>query len=482
MAIISHLGTHNVFKYFEEICNIPHGSGNTAYITQYLVDFAKEHGITHRRDEIGNVIMRKPATPGYEEVPGIVLQGHIDMVAVQTPDSKKDMLTEGLDLEINGDFISAKKTTLGADNGIAVAYAMAVMTATDLEHPEIEAILTVDEETGMFGAEALDMSDIKGKRFLNIDSEEEGFFLTSCAGGARVRGYLPMNMNSISGTKLSVCVKGLLGGHSGMEIITQRANAMVLLARALRSAYATAPLYLQSMTGGVAENAIPREALAYVVCAEGDVEAVVARLREVESDLQVEYKTIDPDVKIDIIQEDTDFHGTYTRECTKKFLDMVLALPVGVQSMSADMEGLVETSLNLGIVSTDEAQAAVQYAVRSSVASAKEALIQKMSAIFDLAGARCDIGGNYPGWAYNPYSEVREKMIRVYTEKYGKAPAIQAIHAGLECGLFIDKMPDLDCISFGPNMYDVHTTNEKLSISSTITVWEFLIAVLQDKQ
>jgi len=493
MSVLGNLEPKNVFRFFEEICAIPHGSGNTRGLTAYLMNFAKERGIEARSDELGNVVMRKPATPGYEDVPGVILQGHMDMVAVKTPDSLKDMAREGLDLAVDGDYVYAVNTSLGGDDGIAVAYALAVMDAADLEHPEVEAIITVDEETGLFGAKGIDIRDIKGRRFINIDSEEEGIFLTSCAGGARVKSTLPMDMASVEGMKLSVAVKGLQGGHSGADIHRERGNALYLLARILYHASREVTFYIADFHGGTVENAIPREAYAEVVLAtacqacstEEDVKKSAAKfealISQAEQELKEEYATRDSGIYVEVTEEMKDAYAVYSRECSMRLLKLLAAAPVGVQAMSQDMPGLVETSLNLGVVESFNTDVKIQYSVRSSVESAKAALMEKLEIMFDLCGADMEVSGEYPGWAYKVDSPLRDKMVRVYEEVFGVTPEIQAIHAGLECGLFLGKQPDLDCISFGPNMYSIHTTEEKLSISSTKRMWEFLTAVLRDK-
>ena len=481
MSILGHLEPKGVFQYFEEICSIPHGSGNTALMTDYLMKFAADRGIWARRDEIGNVVMRKPATPGYENVPGVIIQGHMDMVAVKTPDSTKDMAKEGLDLAVEGDYIYAVNTSLGGDDGIAVAYGLAIMDAKDLEHPEVELIITVDEETGLFGAKAIDISDMKGRRFLNIDSEEEGVFLTSCAGGARVNGILPVDMASVNGQKIFVAVKGLQGGHSGADIHRERGNALALLARTLYHASKEVKFHIASFYGGTVENAIPREAFAEVVLEAKDAEAFKTNVKAIEEALKVEYASRDTDIYVEIIEDAEDAYAVYDDKTTANLLYMLVAAPVGVQAMSQDVPGLVETSLNLGVVECDDRAVSIQYSVRSSMESAKAALIEKLEVIFKMAGASFETNSEYPGWAFKVDSPLRDKMVRVYEEMYGVKPEIQAIHAGLECGLFLGKNPDLDCISFGPDMCSIHTTEEKLSISSTKKTWEFLVAVLKDK-
>ncbi len=482
MSVLGHLEPNSVFRFFEEICSIPHGSGNTKNMTDYLMDFAKERNLWAKRDEIGNVIMRKPATAGYENVPGIIIQGHMDMVAVKKPDSLKDMLTEGLDLAIDGDYIYAIGTSLGGDDGVAVAYGLAVMDASDLEHPEVELIITVDEETGLFGAKAIDLSCIKGDRFLNIDSEDEGKFLTSCAGGARVKGTMRLETVNAEGQKIVVSVKGLQGGHSGADIHKERGNALYLLARVLKHAQKTAPFYMCDFYGGTVENAIPREAFATLVVADDNVTALQNSFKEMETTLQNEYTSRDKGLFLEVQCDLADTYAVWDKETTNNVLNVLVAAPVGVLAMSQDIPGLVETSINLGVAEVCDDTLVLQYSVRSSVESAKEALLEKLETIFSMVNMDFETSGDYPGWAYRVDSPLRDKMARVYRNMYGEDPVIEAIHAGLECGLFLNKKPTLDCISFGPNMCSIHTTEERLSISSTRRVWEFLVEVLKDKQ
>lgn len=486
MSILGHLEPNNVFHFFEEICAIPHGSGNTAGMTEYLMNFAEERGLWHRRDEIGNVVIRKPATAGYEDVPGIIIQGHMDMVAVKTPDCAKDMTKEGLDVAIDGDYVYAEKTSLGGDDGIAVAYGLAVLDAKDLAHPEVEVIITVDEETGLFGAKAIDVSDIKGRRFLNIDSEDEGFFLISCAGGIRIKGEIPMDMESVSGKKLTVSVKGLQGGHSGGDIHLERGNALYLLARILNKASKYTDFRLASYEGGTVENAIPREATAEVVFESGakmaeQVTAFMEIMKTCEAELKAEYVVRDAGLYVEVTEEAEDAYAVYSQVCSANVIHMITAAPTGVLAMSQDVEGLVETSLNLGVAESTDTAVTLQYSVRSSVESSKYALVERMEVLFDFVGATMTTSGEYPGWAYRQDSPLRDKMVRVYEEMFGEKPGILAIHAGLECGLFLGKQPDFDCVSFGPSIESIHTTEERLNIPSVQRMWKFLVAILADR-
>ncbi len=480
MKVWENLEPKAVFYFFEEICAIPHGSGNTAQISKYLQNFATKRGIWYRADALGNVVMCKPASSGYEEVPGLIIQGHMDMVAVKEADCEKDMQTEGLDPAIDGDYVCAVGTSLGGDDGIAVAYELALMDDDSIPHPQLELIITVDEETGMFGANALDMSDITGRRFLNLDSEDEGCFLTGCAGGRRLKGQVDRSLITVRGRQVTITVAGLQGGHSGGEIHKERGNAILLLGRVLAAVLNETAFSLISMSGGTAENVIPSSAQAVLVCAEP--EKVQPAVDKVLADLKKEYELRDPQVRVEVTLVDSD--GVYhadSQEATAHFITLLTALPTGVQAMSPSIPGMVETSLNLGILSSDEESITLQYSIRSSVESAKYALSDRVAAIFALAGARVEAGSDYPGWAYRVDSPLRDKMVRVYERMYGKKPQITTIHAGLECGLFLGKCPDLDCVSMGPDMLDIHSTNEKLSISSVKRVWEYLLELLKDK-
>lgn len=479
MGVLSGLEPKKVFEYFEQICEIPHGSGNVDRISDYLVAFAKERGLFYIQDEIKNVIIIKEATPGYEKEPAMILQGHMDMVAVKKPDSDIDMQTEGLRLAVEGDSVYAQGTSLGGDDGIAVAYALAILDDDTLKHPRLEVVITVDEEVGMDGARAIDLSMLKGNRVLNLDSEEEGIFLTSCAGGARVDCRLKLAQTQMDGILYKIAVKGLLGGHSGAEIHKERGNSNVLMARLLWKVCQSMEIGLVDINGGLADNAIPRQTDAVVVVKEGDAEAFEAMIRSTAKAIGDELATKDPDFAVEIKRGESGNFACATGEATARGAAFVLALPNGVQAMSADMPGLVETSLNLGILDMKGNEIHAEFAARSSVESAKQALIEKTQAVTALAGGTCEVSGDYPGWKYRVDSPLRAKMIALYEEMYGTTPKVEAIHAGLECGLLAAKIKDMDCVSIGPDMRDIHTTEETLSIASTKRVWEYLIKLLE---
>ncbi|MDE6949355.1 MAG: aminoacyl-histidine dipeptidase [Lachnospiraceae bacterium] len=479
MGVLGDLEPKSVFRFFEEICGIPHGSGNVEKLSDYLVSFAKERGLFCRQDELKNVIISKEASTGYEGKEGIILQGHMDMVAVKKPECSIDMRTDPLQLEVEGDYISAKNTSLGGDDGIAVAYALAVLDDDSLPHPHLDVVITVDEETGMYGAKALDMSDIKGTRLLNLDSEEEGYFLAGCAGGASVRHLLSVSREERKGTLYTCKICGLLGGHSGGEIHKERGNANSLIGRLLQVLSGKTDIGICGLFGGLADNAIPREAALQFVAADSEKE-IERCVKELEETLQAELSTKDPGVRIEMEREQNVTKRCLDRTSGDKVRKLLLLMPNGVQAMSADMHGLVQTSLNNGIMCLEEDAFSVITSVRSSVSSEKELLITRISALTKLLGGTVEISGDYPGWTYQKESPFRDLCIKVYEEMYGKKPRIMAIHAGVECGILLEKKPELDCISLGPDMKDIHTTEEKLSISSTKRVWEYLCRVLAE--
>lgn len=494
MGVLSDLEPQNVFRFFEEITRIPHGSGNVGQISDYLADFARERKLFFIQDELKNIIIVKEAAPGYEQEPAVILQGHMDMVAVKKPDCCLDMRTEGLQVAVDGDKVYAKGTSLGGDDGIAVAYSLALLDSDTIRHPRLEVIITVDEEVGMDGARGIDISMLTGSRMINLDSEEEGIFLTSCAGGARVKCRLPLSSIGPADSlkeggilAYELTVGGLLGGHSGGEIHKGRGNSNCLFGRLLSRLCEKMPVMLAEVHGGLADNAIPRETSGVLVIGEKDSEAFASIVDTVEKEIMAELSAKDPGFYIRAERREQGGLFCADAEDTKRAADFLCALPDGVQAMSADMPGLVETSLNLGILEYEsgkqpgEGVLLAEFSVRSSVESAKNALIGKLQAVTRLAGGSNSVTGDYPGWKFRKDSPLREKMIRLYEEMYGTKPGIEAIHAGLECGILGSKIADLDCVSIGPDMRDIHTTEETLSISSTRRVWEYLVRLLETK-
>lgn len=497
MRALQNLEPKEVFYFFEEICKIPHGSGNTDRISRYLEEFARQRDLEHYRDELGNIIIIKEATPGYEKHEPVMLQGHMDMVAVKEPDCLLDMTKYGLRLFVDGDRLSAVDTSLGGDDGIALAYGLALLDGENYQHPRIEVVFTVDEEVGMNGARALDVSPLKARRLINLDSEEEGIFLAGCAGGARVNLSLACNMEKRTGIPCEIKIDGLKGGHSGEEINKQRGNAICLLGRTLVKLSEKIDFVIGNMSGGVADNAIPTGAEAQIlilgyenrsgkqkVMQDGFAEQeCLARLKytceKLQKELSEEFADRDENIRIESTFGKAGEFACLSQEQSDKAVYLLNALPWGVQTMSSAMEGLVETSLNPGLLSIVEDRVQIGISVRSSVESAKEALIDRLRSIARLAGADTEVTGEYPGWNYRKDSPLREKMVSVYEKIYRKKPQIRAIHAGVECGLLASKLPGLDCVSIGPDMKDIHTTGEELSIASAGRVWEYLVMLLE---
>ena len=480
MNVLDHLGCDKVFTYFEAVCDIPHGSFHEKELSDYIVAFAKERGLYCRQDARHNVIIKKPGTAGYEKSPALIIQGHIDMVCEKNADTEHDFLTEPLKLYIDGDDIKARGTTLGADNGIAVAYMLALLDAENMEHPPLECVFTVEEEIGMGGATDLDAFDLEGKRFLNMDTEEEGYLMVSCCGGRRMRMYLPAEREAASADKKTVAVRirGLKGGHSGADIHLQRASANVLMGRLLLELREKIGYDLVQVNGGNMDNAICREAEA-ILCIDPAREGEAKeRLAELQDIFWAEYKDRESDILL-TMEETEAAAEVLTGEVRDNIIALLQLLPYGVQTMDTNMEGLVESSSNIGILRTEEDHIFIDNAVRGSVESRKEAICKKIEVLGELCGAKVVGVNDYPGWQYNPDSELLKIFKEAWTEKFGKEPKVVAIHAGLECGLFAKKIPGLDLISLGPDMHDVHTPDERLSISSTIRVWEYLKYVLK---
>ena len=481
MSVLGNLEPKSVFGYFEDICKIPHGSGNMDKISQFCVDFAKEHGLEYIQDDMKNVIIIKEATPGYEEVEPLILQGHLDMVCEKRPDKEKDFLTEGIDVCTDGENIWADGTTLGGDNGIAVAYGLALLAAKDLQHPRLEMVLTVDEETGLYGAEAIDMSMLKGKKLINLDSEEEGIFTVGCAGGLTLACDIPMFTEEADGEVYELKVTGLLGGHSGAEIHKGRGNSNVILGRVLLAIGQKIGFEIIKMEGGSKDNAIPRNSVAEILVGAEDVKKLEELVKEQEAILKNEFHASDAGVALELAAKGMATVEVLDATSKVSALHALNNIPNGIQAYSMDIEGLVETSLNMGIMTQDSESLKMSFAVRSSIESAKHYLTDRVLLFVDMLGGNCEIKGDYPGWAYNPKSDLRETFIKVYREMYASEPVVEAIHAGLECGLFTKKIDGLDSISIGPNMHNVHTSEETLEVGSVQRTWEFLCRVIAQK-
>ena len=472
MKVLQGLRPAAALEYFEALCAIPHGSRDTKRISDYCAAFARDHGLRYVQDAANNIVIYKDATPGYEDHPTVILQGHMDMVCEKDADCDIDFANDGLRLAHDGEYIFAEGTTLGGDDGIAVAYALAVLAADDIAHPALEAVFTVDEEIGMLGAAALDMSLLHGRVLLNCDSEDEGILTVSCAGGATSKLTLPVERMACGGGKtLRVGVRKLTGGHSGVEINKGRANANKVLAELLDGL----SLHLVSIDGGSKDNAIPRESTAVIVTCDPDVETrLAARWETVRAALPAGETAAE--FFVEPVQPALD---PMTEASTKAALGLLSALPNGVQAMSHDIEGLVQTSLNLGILKTEAAEVTMTFSVRSSVNTEKTALIETLKNTGAAFGAAYSESGAYPAWEYRKESRLRTVMVDTFEQLYGKKPVVEAIHAGLECGIFSDALEGLDAVSFGPQMHDIHTSRERLDIASVARTWDYLLAVLK---
>ncbi len=477
MSGLKGLEPQRVFHYFEQLSAIPRGSENMNEISLYCLEFAKKHSLKAVRDSSNNVIIYKEASVGYENSDTVILQGHLDMVCQAEEGYDIDFLKDGLDIYAEGDFVKARGTSLGADNGIAVAIILSILESDSLAHPPIEAVFTTDEEIGMFGAFGLDMSVLKGRRMINLDSEEDDTITVSCAGGSDFRVTVPYKRETVGGTEITVTLKGLKGGHSGVEINAGRVNANILAGRLLNYLNKKVDFSIIAINGGDKGNAITL-ANKIAVCtdnaeefkniAEGYLEIIKGEIAERE-----------PDFTYDISIGENGEHSAIVNSVKDNLIFALSCVPNGVIEMSAEIVGLVETSLNLGILSTQEDKIILHHTLRSNKKSAMQYLEDRMAALYSAIPCTVENFGHYPPWEYNPNSTLRELYREVYKNQIGKEPKIEAIHAGLECGIFASAIEGLDCIAIGPSIYDVHTSNEKLSISSTERIYNLITELLE---
>lgn len=477
MAVLSNTEPVKVFEYFEKICGVPHGSRNTKEVSDLIVGFARELGLRYIQDDFNNVIVFKDGSKGRENEEPVIFQGHMDMVCTKETWCDKDMSKDGLDLVLEGDWLSAKGTSLGADDGIAVSAALAILADDELSHPPIEAIFTVDEEVGMDGAFAIDLSEIKGRRLINIDSDCEGVFTTGCAGGVRVDCVIPAVYSELSDEKpIEVSITGLLGGHSGGEIDKGRGNANKLLARFLYDAYRRFEgLRICDCHGGKFDNVICSEAGAVVAVPAAQACHFAKLVNDYNDMYKNEYASADPNVSITFSKYSQESElKAYSSEATGNILRTLFTLPQGVQEMSMDIKGLPQTSLNFGVLSCKEDGCHFSYSIRSSITSQKLMVLDILRAIVENAGGSISTRGMYPGWAFKKESELRSLLAEIFTEQYGHEPIISATHGGLECGLFVEKLPGLDCISIGAELIDIHSCGERVSIASVQRLYELV--------
>jgi len=480
--VLEGIKPERVFYYFEEISKIPRCSGQEEKMSNYLADLGKKLGLETIQDEYLNVIVKKPGIAGYENSPTVILQGHMDMVCEKEEASNHDFSKDPLKLKIEGDFITAEGTTLGADNGIAVAMCLALLESEDIPHPPLEVLITTNEETGMDGAKGLDPNNLKGKILINIDSEEEGTALVSCAGGETNLVAIPIDWQPPKVSQAyHIKVMGLQGGHSGMEINRGRGNANKIIARVLSHVKSKFPVELAHIEGGSKSNAIPRKGQALVVVDKEEEEAFLKAVKDMEKIIQNELRASEPDFSLAVEKVQDKVERVFTEDSFDRVIAALMLIPTGVQTMSMEIEGLVESSNNMAIVKTEDNRVTIESALRSSKGSLKEFIGQQIETVAKLVKGTWENRGSYPAWEFKEDSKIREVFKRVYKELFGAELKIEAIHAGLECGLFDEKFNgSLDMISFGPSMYGVHTPQERLSISSVERTYEFLLGVLKE--
>ncbi|MCE5222172.1 MAG: aminoacyl-histidine dipeptidase [Clostridium sp.] len=482
MKNFKNITDERIFYHFKEISKIPRGSGNEKQISDYLLNFGRNLGLDCIQDVALNVIIKKPASKGYEKAPVVIIQGHMDMVCEKNSDKEHDFTKDPIKLIVKGDYIYADKTTLGGDDGIALAYAMAILEDNTIEHPALEVLITTDEEAGMSGALAVQADYINGKIVLNIDSEEEGKLLVSCAGGIRTKSTLPIEwIDKKENTKeYTLIIKGLKGGHSGTDINLGKGNSNKLMGRLLKEITNKIKLNLVSLNGGSKNNAIPREATAVVSINSTDEKNLMDLKTKVCENLKKEFSKKDSNLGIYLLECENSVGKVFSDDTTTKTINLLYMYPNGVNTMSSDIEGLTESSTNLGVVTTNQNEVEYDSAVRSSVFSLREEIVERNKCITEILGGTFTTNAGYPAWSYKTDSKIREICKKVYSKMYGKEADIFAMHAGVECGILREKLGDLDMISFGPDIIDIHTPVEHMSISSTRRCFKYLLEVLKE--
>lgn len=475
--MLENISPKEVFVFFEEISRIPRGSYNEEAIGDYLVTFAKDRGLECHKDNAGNVIIIKEATSGYENKEPIILQGHMDMVCEKDHGIDKDMTKEGLGLEVVDGYVTAIGTTLGGDDGIALAYGLAILDSSKIKHPRLEVIFTVSEEVGMDGARGLDTSYITGKKLINIDSEEEGVLTVGCAGGGRISVNLSVKREECEYDHILISVSGLLGGHSGSDINLGRASSYSLLVRIYKAIYEKMDMRFVDFQTGSLINVISNSAVTELAVA--DVNECKQIIEKLSYEIKEEYQESDSNITIKVQEKESD-KMPLTQEDTIKVSTILASMPQGVTRMSEDFEGAVETSINWGVCEIENDELVMKGLVRSQIDDRTYELLNRVSWIAKGNGAKAEIDSNYPAWQFNKESKLSNKMCSIYKEMFSKEEKIEVIHAGLECGFFIDKIEGLDAVSMGPDILDIHTTNERLDIESVKRTWDFLLRVLEE--
>ena len=476
MGVLSGLEPQAVFGFFESLCAIPRGSHHTGAVSMYLETFARQRGLRCRRDELNNVIVWKDAAPGYEDAPVVMLQGHMDMLIEKERECPRNTDQEGLDIFVEGDEIGAHGTTLGADDGIGVAMMLAVLDDDRVLHGPLECVFTADEEVGMQGVRGLNVSDLKARFMINLDSLEERVFTVSCAGSTRVVSTLPVGRAPFEGTVCALMVDGLVGGHSGEDIHRGRANANRLMGRALMEIMDKTELRLLTVSGGAKDNTIPRDAAALISVK--DLAAAKAAAQALAETLENEYRAAENKIRVRLFPTRSHF-VPMDGESTRRAATFLFCAPNGVQMMSAEVPGLIQTSLNFAQVYTEDDDVVSRFMIRSSINSQAEETARRVMALTRALGGTATIPSTYSAWQYRPHSHLRDVMTDAFRTVYGAEPRIAAQHASLECGIFSGKIPDLDCISIGPDVVNVHTPRERLKVASTWRTWALLRETLR---
>lgn len=479
MAVLENLEPQKVFHYFEEMCAIPHGSYNTKQISDYCVDFARSRGLEVLQDHVNNVLIKKPGTAGYEDSEVVILQGHLDMVCAKTEESTHDFKKDGLDIFVADGYVQAHGTSLGGDDGIAIAMALAILDSDDIPHPPLEVLLTVDEEVGLDGANALDCSILSGKKLINIDSEEEGILTVGCAGAIMAEAKLPIHREKKTGSLIRIRVSGLLGGHSGGEIHKQRGNAHKMIGRLLNHMSKEIPLDLVEINGGSHDNVIPQTSVAEIMVPVEHVDKALAMISEMEQIWKAEFMGEEPGLSVDTLVSHDSTIDVCDKASTRRVLSFLVICPNGAVEYSRKLAGLTETSLNMGIVETAADYIRTVHMLRSSVDSRADELWEKFEQCANVVGGEAIYKSSYKAWPLKADSAFQQVMKDIYKDMYGKDMEVTTVHGGLECAVFCVACPEMDCVSCGPNIWDVHSVNEKLDIESTKRCWEYLLEILK---
>jgi len=477
-----HQKTKDVLNWFEKIAQIPRCSKNEGAICNWLVNWAKENHFDVTLDKVQNVLIRVPASPGFEKSPIVILQGHVDMVCEKTPDSTHDFTKDPIELVYDGEWLKANKTTLGADNGIALAMAMAIAVDKEIGHPPLELLFTVDEETGLTGARSLEPGFLKGRILINIDSEDEGYFTVGCAGGVNTNISIPVNWAAVpkSYTLMKISAGGMKGGHSGIDINKEKANAIKIMAHSLHALRQNTDTRLAVITGGTAHNAIPRDCEAFIFIPDSAVANAQKVVSDIETILKFEFKNTDPGLFIKAERSNERLDDALAEDDTRRVIDFLTVIPHGVANMSTDIQGLVETSNNLARIRVEDGQVRVLTSQRSSLISRLNAHTNRIEAAARLAGGEARSGDGYPPWPPNMESPLLARSLKIYERLFNKKPVVDVIHAGLECGIIGDRNAGMDMISIGPTLKNPHSPEERVNTATIGKIWDFMAELFKE--